>query len=181
MSTVSSLLSLHSDQTESREAVAALKDAIGRVESMKILYDKLYKTESYRSITVQDYLYNLIDEIYRLFPSCQHVKINRHIEDIEVDARMIFPLGIIMNELLTNTMKHAFNECGGGELSIEIKKEKDMLHVRFADNGSGFKQEAVQERKSFGLQLIDMLVDQLTGTYSVTTDAGTEYVFTFPL
>ncbi|MBA4419422.1 MAG: hypothetical protein C0392_16190, partial [Syntrophus sp. (in: bacteria)] len=109
MNVIMSLLSLQSGILEDNpSAVAALQDSRSRVQSMMVLYDKLYQSADFREISTKEYLTSLIDEIIMNFPNRRLVTIETHINDFILDAKTLSPVGMIVNELLTNIMKHAF-------------------------------------------------------------------------
>jgi two-component sensor histidine kinase len=99
-----SLLSMQSESLDVPEAVRALKDAISRIESMEVLYDKLYLTENYQDVSIKDYLTQLVHEIIAIFPENKSIQIEMKIDDFIIGTKIIFPLGIMINELLTNAI-----------------------------------------------------------------------------
>lgn len=108
MNTIRGLLLLQAADLKDSAAATALHDAESRVQSMMILYDKLYRSHDYKEISVRLYLGPLADEIMGHFPGRGKVRFKKNIEDFVLGAKIIFPLGIIVNELITNIMKYAF-------------------------------------------------------------------------
>jgi two-component sensor histidine kinase len=181
MSTISSLLHLQADALSEPSAVAALDDARSRVMSMMIIYDKLYRSADFRNIEVRDYLVNLIHEIFSTFPGRKNLNIEYDVDDFILDSKILFPLGIIVNELLTNSMKHAFPAGREGKIGVSVKIDGDgFVEASVYDDGIGIP-ESVEFRRtqSFGLNLIDLLADQIGGSVTVDRAAGTRFVIKF--
>jgi PAS domain S-box-containing protein len=108
MNTIYGLLALQAETTSEPAAVSAIKDAASRVNSMMNLYDKLYRSHDVTALPVNTYIPSLVDEIIMNFPNSKLVMIKKYIDEFVLDVRLIQPLGIIINELLTNIMKYAF-------------------------------------------------------------------------
>ncbi|MCJ7526041.1 MAG: ATP-binding protein, partial [Candidatus Aminicenantes bacterium] len=174
IASIGGLLSLHMQSVTNPEAVAVLQDAIGRVTSMRILYDKLLLGEDYKDISVKIYLNDLIDTIIAIFPDHAKIKLEKQIADFHLDENRLFPLGCIVNELLTNKMKYAFINKNAGSIKISLKKVKNHVTLTMQDNGhklpDGFD---INESKGLGLTLVKMLSQQLDGSFSMKKQAGT--------
>ena len=180
IASVGSLLSLHSQSTANPEAVAVLQDAIGRVNSMRILYDKLLLSEDYKDISVKNYLNDLIDTIIAIFPNQAKVIFEKHIADFHLDARRLFPLGIITNELLTNKMKYAFSNGDTGLIKISLANVDNHVTLTIQDNGKGFPAGFdINASEGFGLKLVKMLSQQLGGSFSIENQAGNRCMIEF--
>jgi PAS domain S-box-containing protein len=171
---VSGLLSLHLKSVSNPEAVAVLQDAIGRVDSMGILYDKLLLSEGYHDIPVKGYVESLASAVVSLFPDRARIKLDLHIADFHLGSKKLFPLGIIINELLTNKMKYAFSGRKRGAIRIDLALADNRAKLTIEDDGNtlppGFD---VKEAKGFGLMLVKMLSQQLGGNFTMEKDAGT--------
>jgi len=175
IASIGGLLSLRLQSVNNPEAVAVLQDTIGRVDSMRILYDKLLLSEDYaKDISVKNYLDDLIDTIVATFPDRAKIKIETRITDFNLDPKRLFPLGIIINELITNKMKYAFLNKKAGLIKIFLAKAGQRVTLTIQDNGhelpDGFD---VKETKGFGLMLVKMLSQQLAGSFSMEKKAGT--------
>ena len=180
MSTVHSLLSLQAGIMQAPEAAEALRDAASRVESMAVLYDRLYRSGSFDELPVADYLSSLVDEIARNFPNAGEVRIVKEFGDFRLGARTLQLLGIIVNELLTNAMKYAFAGKGDCELAVSASFEGGIVNLAVADNGKGMAGNIGNAgEQGFGLMLIDAIAKQLEGTIRIAGGSGTRVVLAF--
>ena len=118
MNIVMSLLSLQAERQKDPEAVGALHDARSRVKSMMVLYEKLYRSTGFKEISIKEYLSPLVEEIAGVFPNRATVNIGVQIEDAVIDTKVLSAVGIIVNELITNAMKHAFTGRKDGVIRI---------------------------------------------------------------
>jgi PAS domain S-box-containing protein len=181
MNTIFSLLTLQEDAVQKNPAIKSiLNDAAGRVQSMMVLYDKLYRSENTTTVSIKEYFPALINEIVNLFPQKSYVKVNTQIEDILLDTKTLSTLGILMNELITNAMKYAFIGRSEGIISVTAYKKENRVFIIFADNGVGMPQMiSTENSKGFGLQLIEMLLRQIRGKSSIEYKNGTTFILEF--
>ncbi len=178
MNTIYGLLSLQAKNMENTEAKVVLMDAAGRVQSMLHLYNKIYKSENITAFTVKEYLPALINEIVGIFS--QKVLVSFEMEDIILNVTVLSPLGIILNELITNSMKYAFDGIDTPAISVYVTKKGGMIRIIYQDNGIGIPESCTLENsKGFGMQLISMLVRQLQGTVCIERGIGTKFVIDF--
>ncbi len=179
---IGSLLSLQSESLTNPEAISALKEAIGRVYSMQILYEKLLLTDNFNVTSLKQYLDNLIDDIVNLFSEGISVTIEKQIADIQLDSKRLIPIGIIVNELLTNIMKYAFKERDTGIIEVTVSENKGEISLTIQDNGTGLPAGFdIIESKSLGLMLVKMLSEQLDGSFSIENNNGTKSTLEFSI
>ena len=182
IASIGGLISLHMQSVTNPEAIAVLQDAIGRVNSMRILYDKLLITEDYRDISVKNYVESLADAVLALFPDRAKIKLEKQIADFQLDPKQLFPLGLIINELITNKMKYAFIDREAGLITISLKNIASHVTLDIRDNGNklpaGFD---IDKTKGFGLMLVKMLSQQLGGSFSMEKQAGTRCTVEFDI
>jgi len=180
MSTMMSLLLLQSKAQESPDTVMVLKDAMNRLQSMEMLYERLYCSEDFREISIQDYLPPLMDEIAGTFPCRDMVKIETEMADVVLSARVLSPLGIILNELITNSMKYAFAGRDEGVITVSVSLNNDRVILVFEDNGNGVPESVEMEKSTgFGLQLVALLADQLKGSIRLERGNGAKFILEF--
>jgi PAS domain S-box-containing protein len=180
MSSINSLLFLHAKSLKDRSAIMALEEAGGRVQSMMLLYDSLYKSASYNEISVAQYFPSLIDKIIATFPNRASVRVEKRIDDFALDAKRLQPLGIIMNELLTNIMKYAFVERDGGSIRVAASLSGGRVSLEIMDDGNGMPASVDFETSTgFGLTLVRALTAQLDGSIRIERGQGTRIVLEF--
>ncbi|MEX0685931.1 MAG: chemotaxis protein CheB [Balneolales bacterium] len=181
VSSIESLLSLQAKSVTSPEGLSALQDAISRVKSMRVLYDKLLISEDFKESNVRNYVETLANSVISFFCDKENITIDTKIDDFKLNSKNLFHLGIVINELLTNVMKYAFpNKREDGKISISIEKAKQQVTMMIKDNGNGLPENFdMKTSKGFGLHLVKMLSEQMSGSYTITNNNGTENVFKF--
>jgi len=181
MTVIKSLLSMQSKTLNIPEAITSFQDAISRIETMEILYDKLYRSNNYNDVDINEYFTQLINEIHKIFPNYKSVEIKKQIDSFNINIKIISPLGIILNELITNTMKYAFPGDKQGLITISITNNLNHIKFIYTDNGIGIPKIDEKEYKGFGLKLVDILVRQLKGKYRIEKNNGTTFIIEFDI
>ena len=177
---VSGLLALQSNRIKDSTVEAHYADTIQRIRSMSIVHEKMYQSENLELVDIQMYVSSLVDEIRSIFRESDIV-FNILCDEIHLKIDRVIPLGLIMNEIITNSMKYAFDEMYEGEKSIEIvmytdTSDKVILYIR--DNGKGLDEAHFQS--GFGFKLIESLVGyQLGGKVSYLNDNGLIFTIVF--
>lgn len=180
MLTITSLLFLQTESLKDPAAISALNDAISRIQSMVLLYDKLYRSSDFNELSVLDYLSPLVDEIINNFPNYHIVTIEKVIENFLLPTSMLFPIGIMINEILTNAMKYAFVGRNKGLLTVSAAKVENRISFSIKDDGVGIT-DTEETSNGFGLQLVNMLVKQIRGKVSIKNENGTTFTLTFEM
>jgi len=179
---VKSLISLQSAQMEDSPTKEAMMASQNRVQSMGIIHQKLYQGENLGSIEMKDYFLNLGEGILDSFNAEDKVKIECAMENLELDVDTAVPIGLIVNELLTNALKYAFPEDKNGTIQISLSKSTpETLTLRVADNGVGKINGLALKGTGFGSQLIQLLTQQLNGTMLEKVEMGTTVEFQFKI
>lgn len=182
MHTIASLLYLQADSLDDASAATALTDAYNRVQSMMLIYEKLYKSSDFREISAETYLTELIDGIASTINTSANIEIKKSIEDCSVNTALLFPVGIIINELMTNSFKYAFPENKKGTVKISLVRSGNTITINFTDDGVGIPGSVVNlESKGFGINLVKILAEQLDGKLEVSSNNGAEFSITFPI
>ncbi len=182
MSTIKALLILQSDAlVNNPEAVNALKEAENRVQSMLVLYDKLFLTSDYENVSTKKYFETLIDEVIQNFSLKQMVNVAYDIEDAMLDVKTVFNLGIIVNELITNSIKHAFIVKESGKINVSLSVDQGHVVFTIQDDGTELPESISFENPSngFGFKLVSMLVKQLDGNIQIEQGNGTKFTIKF--
>ena len=172
-----SLLRLQTYELKSEESVNALNQAINRIMAMSLIHQKLYGNKSLSRINIKEYLNDLIEDIKVVFNEEKPIKININSNFKNVGLKTIVPLGLLVNELTSNTLKYAFKNKSDGEITITIRKKiDDHFEMIFSDNGTW--KEKKDNETSFGIELIEILTSQLEGECERFSDeSGTTYAF----
>jgi PAS domain S-box-containing protein len=182
MATIESLLRLHIHRLSNIAAKEALQDANNRIKSMRILYEKLYSSDNFSEVNLREYLSPLIDEIMSVFEECNCIWVKREIESFSIRAKLVFPLGIMINEILTNSVKYAFKKTKNPRIEVSAKQNDNLVKLTVKDNGSGFPPDFdINTNKGFGLHLVKILTEQIHGEFKFKNDNGAHFEFIFPL
>jgi len=178
---VSSLLTLQSRSIKDKSAIAAINDGKARVRSMALIHQDLYNKENLTGISVKDYIEKLAKEIFDTYNvENDKVQLNLNIDDIEMDVDMVVPLGLIVNELISNSLKYAFPDDRKGTLEISLLQTVGNVQLKVRDSGVGFDVEKFNSSISFGNRLVNILSDQLEGTLNIDQSNGTSIVLDIP-
>ena len=137
MNAMRSLFSLQGQRTNDAAAAGVLEDASNRMQSMEILYDQLYQAASFSELSIAAYVSPLVDAVIGNFPQGNLVRLEQHIDDFILDAKRLQPLGMIINELLTNIMKYAFPDKSTGQITVSVQRSKGLITLAVQDNGTG--------------------------------------------
>lgn len=181
MATMVSLLSLQADVVKDNTAAMALKDAEGRLRSMGVLYDKLYRSDALGELSLREYLPSLVAEVVAEFPAASKVVTQVEVEDLPFDVRKLSTLGILVNEVVTNSMKYAFVGRDRGLVGLEVRREGDLIVLVISDDGVGLPAGVDPEApESFGLLLVKSLARQLDAAMEVSTQGGTRIRLAIP-
>jgi two-component sensor histidine kinase/Tfp pilus assembly protein PilF len=178
---LSSIFSLQSKVLKDKYALDAVRSGENRVNAMALVHQQLYRQSGERTVNIKDYISKLIDELattYGYRSDSNHVLIN--IEDCEMDVDKVIPIGLIVNELVSNSFKYAFSQTNNPKLMIAISKTKNEFLLKVSDNGPGFEMNA-DSKKSMGLNIIETLGRQLNAKVNWTTYGSVKFSLTLPL
>jgi len=176
---ISSLLKLQSRSVSDKVAQQALDEGRHRVRSMALIHQNLYQDENnLSSIRVLGYLDQLTAELMSSYKVNQDkVRLKLDVDDLILDVDSIIPIGLIVNELVSNSLKHAFPDGREGEIAVSLHQTGEKtLKLGVIDNGVGYKKETVSS-KSFGHRLIQALSDRLKAEYQILSEDGTRAEF----
>lgn len=184
LAVITGLLELQYHNLESEEAKNALRDSQLRVNSMGLIHEKLYQSESLAEIDFAQYILELVDVIVKSHnKSKDDIDIVMNSVDIKLPIRKAIPCGLVINEIVTNSMKYAFPEGHPSpEVRITMKRYNGRASIEISDNGVGLP-AAFEEigKNSLGTILIKTLTSQLQADLKVKSDGGTKYIFSFDL
>jgi two-component sensor histidine kinase/PAS domain-containing protein len=177
IASIESLLTLQAASTTNPEVKTALQETISRIQSTRVLYEKLLISKDYQEVSLKNYLDSLIDSLLAVFPDSNNISIQRNISDIPISSQKAVTVGIITNELMTNIFKYAFHGKDSGNISIELKKSGKRIVLTIKDDGIGIDDRFdLNKSPGFGLRIVKMLTEQLKGNYSITNEHGTRSI-----
>ena len=173
------LLELQSYSTEDPETVELLRDSQSRIHSMALVHEQLYQFESFSEINVKKYIGKLINTIRNTFSSeVRNVDVHINSDAVHLPLTQAIPCGLLLNEVITNTFKHAFPEQKEGKVDITIQEHHDEVLLKVHDNGVGYPDE-ISNSSSMGMTLIETLSSQIEGTFDFYNDEGAVFEIHF--
>lgn len=178
---ISSLLDLQSQYIRDKDDLKLFRESQSRANSMALIHERLYRSSDLKHINFGDYIQNLTKSLYHTYVlDANRVKLELEVKDIMLDINTTIPLGLIVNELITNSMKHGFPDGKSGEIRIEFFKKGDDLFLEVQDNGVGIPHQLdFRKTKSLGLQLVNSLTKQIDGEISLDRENGTKFTIKF--
>ncbi|WP_165795953.1 tetratricopeptide repeat-containing sensor histidine kinase [Siphonobacter curvatus] len=179
---VSSLLRLQSTRLEDEGAVRAVREGQQRVEAMSLIHQRLYESDNVTKVNMKEYIHDLVQGLFYAYGfKEENFDLEVDIVSVELDVEVAVPLGLIMNEIITNAFKHAFDQISKPSLSI-ILNETDQLHLEIKDNGPGIDMNAWKKPTgSFGKRLILLLSEQIGAILNVRNENGTRFDLIMPV
>ncbi|MFK7969993.1 MAG: tetratricopeptide repeat protein [Bacteroidia bacterium] len=177
---VSSLLNIQSYQLKDEQAAMAVKESQARVEAMALIHRDLYLTNNDSRVNLEVYISSMLVNLQRSY-HVENLVVEEHVEGTEIKADIAIPLGLILNEIISNAFKHAFGEVKQPRLTINVRKEtEDSLYVMIKDNGPGPKVDGPR-KGSFGLELIRSMSRQIRAKHSTRIESGYIHELRIPL
>lgn len=168
---ISSMLSIQSSSISDKETQTILMECKSRILSMSLIHESLYKKEGKKASLFSTYIKELLPQLLETYHLDENkVELRMNIEDLELSLDDSIPCGLIINEVVTNTLKHAFPDDTEGEIYIEMKQEGSYNNLKLADNGIGIPEDIkAEEQGSFGFLLIYTLAEQLEADIKLDT------------
>jgi PAS domain S-box-containing protein len=177
---IASLLNLQEASVDEEEVLDILKESKGRVKTMAMIHEKLYQSPNFTGINFKQFTEELVYNIlYTYGIPTGTIITNLNIEDVNLNIDTAIPLGLIINELITNSIKYAFPKSEG-TITIKLESLSEHMELKIADNGIGISEDIDSKNtETLGLQLVNNLVDQLDGEIELDRSYGTEFNITF--
>jgi|GEM_PF-1822171 len=181
MQIITSLLSLQAGYLKDEKAISVLKESQDRVKAMAIIYEKLYQSHDLTSINFAEYIENLLKSLfYSHATDEEQIKPIIEIEDVLLNIETAIPCGLIISELVSNSLKHAFPKGNKGEVHVSLKTQPNGYELTISDNGVGFPEEIdFKNTNTLGLQLVYSLINQIEGKTTLKKKPGTEFKILF--
>ena len=170
---ISSLLSLQSGYISDDKAVQALKHGQDRVQSMALIHQDLYQTDNLNGVNTQRYFEKLVENLYDSYRVDEgDINMTLDVDPIMLDVDSMIPLGLVVNELVSNVLKHAFNGQSDAEVNLSLKEIDDTLILHIQDNGVGLKDINELSGDTFGFQMIKAFTNKLKASMKVNHEEG---------
>ncbi|PJZ79010.1 sensor histidine kinase [Leptospira neocaledonica] len=177
---ISSLLGLQYENTEDPNLKRILKECENRVKSMGFVHAELYRSENFAAVDLENYFTTVSSNLIRAYGGLPRVLLQLDLSSLEVSIEKAIPLGLILNELLTNSLKYAFPGDRSGKIQIRIFREEQNIVFSYSDDGIGFKKENHTGSGTIGIQLIEILSRQLKGNSEFTSENGVVFRLRIP-
>jgi len=162
------------------ESLQAMENSQNRIYTMSLIHQKLYQSEDIKTIDMSVYIPELIQHLKDSFGASSHtIHFNLQIETIGLTQAIAIPVALIINETITNSIKYAFRAGKGGEISISLKEEHQLIIMDLKDNGIGMAKHFEKDSNSLGMQLIKGLTKEIKGDLSITNEPGVNIRITF--
>lgn len=171
---ITSLLRLQSREFKDTVAKDRFTESIHRVSAMALIHERMYQSDDLANIDVSEYVTSLISDLIKSYAVEVPIKLNIDSTIDNIGSKTIVSFALILNELASNSLKHAFSNVKSGIIDVKIDSIDGFIHLKFKDNGVWIEPKV---KDSFGLELVDILVEQLEGTYEKNIEDGTAYTF----
>ena len=182
MQIISSLLNLQADYVKDRQAKDLFIESRNRIASMALVHEELYRSKDMSRVELRDYVEKLLPRLLYSYGGEKQIRQLIEVDEARVTIRQAIPLGLIINELVTNSLKHAFVDREQGLIGVSISHSDGRAHVRVHDDGVGLPPDLdIKKTQTLGMQLVTGLIAQLYGDLRVERDGGTGFFIDFPL
>lgn len=178
-----SLLSLQTEMIEDEKILGIFEDLQSRLISMSLIHELMYGSGDFEGVDIKDYIEKLTRFLVQTYSTSNHIKLNMDLENLHIDLDSVIPCGLIINEIISNSLKYAFPKNAGGNINLSFKKIGEEYNLVVSDDGVGMKEKIdFENHKSLGLRLINMLTRQLKGKLEVDQpDRGLRFSIKFKL
>jgi PAS domain S-box-containing protein len=178
---ISSILNLQTSYLKDKGTINLLKECQNRIKTMAFIHESLYQNKDFSQINFSEYIVTLVKNLFYSFEANQQkIKTNFDIDTIFLNLDMSIPCGLIMNELVSNALKYAFEGGREGAIFIKLKKERGRVRMVVADNGRGIPEHIdFRNTETLGLQLVTTLTEQINGTITMNRNKGTTFEIIF--
>lgn len=178
---INSILNLQSSYITDEKTMQIMIESQNRIRSMSYIHESLYQTKDFSSISFDNYISNLVQNLvqsYQIY--AEKTKLTLEVDKVELALDQAIPCGLILNELITNSLKYAYPKDQSGEIKIVVKEAEGKVNITVQDFGVGLPKDFnIQESDSLGLSLVDTLIDQIDGELILKRESGTEFLIIF--
>jgi len=180
---ISGLLEMQAFNTDEDQLLDKLRESQSRIQSIAMVHEKLYQSESFSEIDIDRYIDDLLSMIINsMINTDNSIKVTRDMDSVAMNIAQAIPCGLLLNELITNCYKHAFGDREEGAIHISLKQKDHHIRLRVSDNGRGLPDDFnIDQVTSLGMTLINTLVTQLNGELEIHNEGGTAFIIRFEL
>jgi PAS domain S-box-containing protein len=181
MQVISSILNLQSSYVKDTYALNLLKECQNRIKSMAFIHESLYQTKNFESVNFSEYVATLSKNLVHTYSiNTKKIKLILTLEKLFLSLDASIPCGLIINEIISNSLKYAFPDNRDGIIFVNLRVVKNKVIIEVGDNGVGIPETVdVKNTQTLGLQLVDTLVEQINGTIKLTRNKGTIFSIEF--
>jgi PAS domain S-box-containing protein len=183
MQVISSILNLQSSYVKDDYAYNLLKECQNRVKTMAFIHESLYQTKNFESVNFSEYITTLSKNLVHTYAiNAKNIKLVLTLDELQLNIDLSIPCGLVINEIISNSLKYAFPNNRDGIIFVTLKKINNLVHIEVGDNGIGIPDEIdIKQTKTLGLQLVDTLIEQINGKLVINRVKGTKFSIEFNL
>lgn len=178
---ISSLLNLQSNFIKDQEYLAVFRESQNRIKSMALIHEQLYQSRDLTHINFEEYMNDIVNHLIHAYATdLRRINIIKKIENVAMGIETAIPCGLIINEIISNALKHAFPNKQSGEVKIKFETVDNEYILTISDNGIGLPKDFdIEKSKSLGLKLVNILITQIEGALEINRDGKTEFKIKF--
>jgi two-component sensor histidine kinase/PAS domain-containing protein len=183
MQVISSILNLQSSYVTDDYALSLLKECQNRIKSMAYIHESLYQTKNFEAVNFTEYLSTLCKNLIHTYSvNSKKVKLVLNLSDLFLNLDLSIPCGLIINEIISNSLKYAFTNRMDGIIFVNLAIERQIVRIEVGDNGVGIPAHVdLKQTQTLGLQLVDTLIEQIDGTLELDRINGTKFIIKFKI
>lgn len=183
MQVISSILNLQSSYVKDSYALNLLKECQNRIKSMAFIHESLYQTKNFESVNFSEYVTTLSKNLVHTYSiNTKKIKLILTLDNLFLSLDASIPCGLIINEIISNSLKYAFPDNRDGIIFVTLRVIKNQVKIEVGDNGVGIPESVdIKHTQTLGLQLVDTLVEQLNGTLNLKRNKGTTFIIEFKI
>lgn len=183
MQVISSILNLQSSYVKDAYALNLLKECQNRVKSMAFIHESLYQTKNFESVNFSEYVTTLTKNLIHTYSvNTQKIKLILTLDKLFLNLDTSIPCGLIINEIISNSLKYAFPGNRDGIIFVNLKVVRNRVKIEAGDNGVGIPAEIdIKQTQTLGLQLVDTLIEQINGSLELDRTKGTKFIIDFKI
>lgn len=181
MQVISSILNLQSSYVKDEYALNLLKECQNRIKSMAFIHESLYQTKNFESVNFSEYIATLTKNLVHTYSiNVKKIKLILTLDKLFLNLDSSIPCGLIINEIISNSLKYAFPDNRDGIIFVTLKVENKNVRIEVGDNGVGIPMYVdIKQTETLGLQLVDTLIEQINGTLILDRIKGTKFIIEF--